>query len=175
MWKENTKENKETLQERSHSLIYLLCFYFLQREQPRSFSSILEHGWHESESEVTQSSLTLCDPMDCSLPGSSVHGIFQARILEWVAISFSRRSSRPRIPNLGLPHCRQTLYHLSHQGSPMVGMGSSNLPVGRTRGCIIVQLLGRSDTLRPHGLHHARLPCPSPFPGACSNSCPLSR
>ena len=40
--------------------------------------------------------LTLCDPMNCSLPGSSLHGIFQARILEWVAISFSRRSSRPR-------------------------------------------------------------------------------
>ena len=39
---------------------------------------------------------TLCDRMDCSLPGSSVHGIFQARILEWVAISFSRRSSPPR-------------------------------------------------------------------------------
>ena len=40
--------------------------------------------------------LTLCDPMDCSLPGSSVHGIFQARILEWVAIPYSRASSRPR-------------------------------------------------------------------------------
>ena len=37
-----------------------------------------------------------CDPMDCSLPGSSVHGILQARILEWVAISFSRGSSRPK-------------------------------------------------------------------------------
>ena len=37
-----------------------------------------------------------CDPMDCSLPGSSVHGILQARILEWVAISFSRGSSQPR-------------------------------------------------------------------------------
>ena len=43
----------------------------------------------ESESEVAQSCLTLCDPMDCSLPGSTIHGIFQARILEWVAISFS--------------------------------------------------------------------------------------
>ena len=42
----------------------------------------------ESESEVAQSCLTLCDPMDCSLPRSSTHGIFQARILEWVAISF---------------------------------------------------------------------------------------
>ena len=40
--------------------------------------------------------LTLCDPMDCSLPGSSIHGIFQARVLEWVAISFSRGSSQPR-------------------------------------------------------------------------------
>ena len=40
-------------------------------------------------SEVIQSSLTPCNPMDCSLPGSSVHGIFQARVLEWVAISFS--------------------------------------------------------------------------------------
>ena len=43
---------------------------------------------------VAQSCLTLCDPMDCSPPGSSVHGILQARILEWVAISFSRGSSR---------------------------------------------------------------------------------
>ena len=50
----------------------------------------------ESESEVAQSSPTLCDPMDCSLPGSSIHGIFQARILKWVAISFCRGSSPPR-------------------------------------------------------------------------------
>ena len=47
-------------------------------------------------SPVTQSCLTLCNPMDCSLPGSSVHGIFQAGVLEWVAISFSRRSSQPK-------------------------------------------------------------------------------
>ena len=43
----------------------------------------------KSESEVAQSCLTLSDPMDCSLSGSSVHGIFQARVLEWVAIAFS--------------------------------------------------------------------------------------
>ena len=42
-----------------------------------------------SESEVAQSYLTLSDPKDCSLPGSSAHGIFQARVLEWVAIAFS--------------------------------------------------------------------------------------
>ena len=45
---------------------------------------------------VTQSCPTLCDPMDCSLPDSFVHGILQARILEWDAISFSRESSQPR-------------------------------------------------------------------------------
>ena len=40
-------------------------------------------------SEVAQPCLTICDPMDCSLPGSSVHGIFQARVLQWGAIAFS--------------------------------------------------------------------------------------
>ena len=48
---------------------------------------------NESESEVAQSCLTLCDPVDCNLPGFSLHGILQARILEWVTISFSRESS----------------------------------------------------------------------------------
>ena len=47
----------------------------------------------KSENEVTQSCLTLQDPMDCSLPGSSVHGIFQARVLEWGAIAFSNVSA----------------------------------------------------------------------------------
>ena len=50
----------------------------------------------KSVSEVAQSCPTLSDPMDCSLPGSSVHGVFQARVLEWGAISFSRGSSQPR-------------------------------------------------------------------------------
>ena len=65
--------------------------------------------WSVSCSVVSDS----CDPMDCSLPGSSVHGILQARIQEWVAISSSRGL------NLGLLHCKQmSLYRLSHQGSP---------------------------------------------------------
>ena len=46
----------------------------------------------KSESEVAQSFLTLSDPMDCSPPGSSIHGIFQARVLEWDAIAFSKKS-----------------------------------------------------------------------------------
>ena len=48
----------------------------------------------KSDSEVTQSCLTLSDPMDCSLPGSSVHGVFQARVLEWGAIAFSEWKMR---------------------------------------------------------------------------------
>ena len=52
---------------------------------------------HTNEmNEVAQSCPTLCDPMDCSLPGSSVHGNFQARVLEWAATSFSKGSSWPR-------------------------------------------------------------------------------
>ena len=64
----------------------------------RSLTSL--HELHEvSDKNVyvcAQWCLTLCNPMDCSLPGSSVHGIFQVRILEWVTISFSKGSSQPR-------------------------------------------------------------------------------
>ena len=60
------------------------------------FCEQLSHLNKEKKNEVAQSCLTLCDPMDCSLPGSSVHGIFQARVLRWVAISFSRGSSWSR-------------------------------------------------------------------------------
>ena len=45
---------------------------------------------------VAQSCLTLCNSVDCSLPGSSVHGVLQARLLEWVALSYSRGSSQPK-------------------------------------------------------------------------------
>ena len=67
---------------------------------------------------VTQLCLTLCSPMDCSLPGSSVHGILQARILEWVAISSSKGSSQPRDQAQVSHVAGGFFYHLSHQGSP---------------------------------------------------------
>ena len=54
----------------------------------------------QSESEVAQSCPTLCDPIDCSLLGSSVHGIFQAIVLEWIAISFSDPGIEPGSPAL---------------------------------------------------------------------------
>ena len=66
---------------------------------------------HESESEVAQSCPTLRDPMNCSLPDSSVHGIFQARVLEWGAITFSRSavSSIYKIINT-IDACTQQFY-----------------------------------------------------------------
>ena len=68
---------------------------------------------------VAQSCPILCDPMDCSPQGSSVHGILQAWILEWVAIPFSRGIFLTQGLKLGLLHCTQILYHLSHQESPL--------------------------------------------------------
>ena len=64
---------------------------------------------------VAQSCPTLCDAMDCSPSGSSVHGILPARILEWVAIPYSGIFPTQEL-NLGILYCRQILYPLSHQG-----------------------------------------------------------
>ena len=63
------------------------------------------------------SHVRLCFPMDCSLPGSSVHGIFQARVLEWVAISFSRGSSQPRDLTRVSHIVGRRFYCLTYQGS----------------------------------------------------------
>ena len=82
--------------------------------------------------------------MDGSPPGSSVHRILQARILEWVAISFSKD-----------------------------GKWIMSLREGAF--CVTVSLSVMPDSLQPYGVQHARVPCPSPTPRACSNSCPLSR
>ena len=67
---------------------------------------------------VTQSCLTLSKPINCGFP--RCHGILQARILEWIAISFSRGSTLAQGSNPDLPHCRQILYRLSHQRSPRI-------------------------------------------------------
>ena len=66
----------------------------------------------------TQLCSTLCDPVDCSPPGSSVHGILQARILAWVAMPFSKGSSRPRGRTQISRHCQRILYLLSSKESP---------------------------------------------------------
>ena len=96
--------------------------------------------------KVAQLCPTLCNPMDCSLPGSSVHGILQARILVSVAIPFCRGSPKQGL-NRGLQHCRWILYQLSHQESLRIlewvacpfSRGSS-WPRNRTRiSCIAVR------------------------------------
>ena len=63
---------------------------------------------------MSLSHVPLCNPMDCSLPGSSVHGILQARILEWVATTFSKGIFPSQGSNPDIPQCRQIIYHLSH-------------------------------------------------------------
>ena len=88
-------------------ITYTFKFYYTISHIVKS-----EKHKHVSHSVVSDS----CNPMDCSPPGSSVHEILQARILEWVAIPFSRGSSQLRDPTW--VSCRQILYHLSHQGSP---------------------------------------------------------
>ena len=94
-----------------------------------------------------KSSLILGNPMDCSLPGSSVHGILQARILKWVAMP-SSTESKYFLACDKLKFCFLELSHFS---------------------CSVV-----SNSLQPHVLQHARLPCLSPPPGACANSSPTS-
>ena len=83
----------------------------------------------KSESEVAQSCLTLSDPMDCSLPGSSVHGIFQARVLEWGAIAFSvitdgtnKARGVTSSPKFCPPHCK-----LRHWPKLSLGLISQNI------------------------------------------------
>ena len=91
---------------------------------------------------IAQSCLTLCDPMDCSPPGSSVHGILQARILEWVTIPSSRGIFSTQGLNVGLLHCRWILYCLS-QG------WSLNLQILRG-GRSIPKHIGLGPTLRSY-------------------------
>ena len=69
---------------------------------------------------VAQLCPALCGGMDCSLPGSSVHGILQARILEWVSHFLLQGIFLTQGSNLGLLHCRQMLYHLSPQASRLI-------------------------------------------------------
>ena len=74
------------------------------------------------ESEVAQSCPTVCDPMGCSLPGSSVHGIFQARVLEWVAISFSSASKwKVKVKSLSHVGLFTTPWAVAYQAPPSMG------------------------------------------------------
>ena len=109
---------------------------------------------------LLQSCPTFCDPMDWSSLGSSVHGIFQARILEWVDISFSSRSSwqhrdQTHISCIG----RQVLYHCATREA---WERINSMQFSRSV---------LSDSLWPHELQHARLPYPSLTPTPLQSDC----
>ena len=72
--------------------------------------------------------------MDCSLPGSSLHGILQARILEWVAMPFSKGILLTQGSNTDVLHCRQILYHLSQFGKYCTFVDNQTL---RNLGCVL--------------------------------------
>ena len=112
-------------------------------------------------------------PHGHSLPGSSVHGILQARILEWVTVPFSRESSQPR-DRTQVSHIAGGFF-TSWATREALGVHSKKSLKWKFRfssvqfSCSVV-----SDSLRPHELQHARPPCPSPTPGVYPNSCPSS-
>ena len=132
---------------------------------------------------VAQSYLTLYNPMDFSLPGSSVHGILQAWILEWVVIPFSRDLTDACIePRSSVLQVDSSLSE-SPGKSPhkilqpqIIRNNISNwfFNVKNKKQSVQFSCSVVSDSLWPHELQHARPPCPSPTPGAHPNPCPLS-
>ena len=124
----------------------------------------------KSESEVAQSCPTLSDPMDSSWPGSSTHGVFQARVLEWDAIAFS--GTNPREYQIMRTHTKETTW-IQNQASP----NHQYHPVQDTPSKQQVQFSSVQSLShdRLFATQHARPPCPSPTPGLYSNSCPSSR
>ena len=102
---------------------------------------------------IAQSCLTLFDPMDCSLPGSSVHGGF-SRQEYWNGCHTLLQEIFPTQGlNPGLLHCRQILYPLSHQGSPRKQVGSLSL----LQGNLILYQLSYSGSLRREGIYQCNL------------------
>ena len=116
--------------------------------------------------KLLQLCLTLCNPMDYHLPSSSVHGILQARILEWVAIFSSKGTSRPGIKPASLisPALAVELFTTSAiwEAPELLSVQFSSV----TQSCL---------TLQSHEPQHARPPGPSPTPGVHPNPCPLSQ
>ena len=142
--------------------------------------------------KVTQLWRTLCNPMDCSLPGSCLHGILQAKILEWAAVPFSRGFSWPRNQTgvsciagrfftvwaaaaaKPLQSCRTLCDPIdgSPLGSPIPGILQARIlewvAISFSNACkwkVKVKSSVMPDSLRPHGLQPTRLLCPWDFPG----------
>ena len=99
---------------------------------------------------VTQSCLILCNPMDCSPPGSSVHGILQARILEWVTMPSSRDLPDPEIKPCLLLLCRWILYHWATQEA-------HSIPRKVVLFFTVYRIIGRAGEKRYHFQSHSRI------------------
>ena len=123
---------------------------------------------------VAQSCLTLCNPMDYSLSGSSVHGILQARILECTAISFSMDLLNPGIEP-GSPTWQAVSLPSESPGKLCCIKRMCNHSILSSFIMFQFSRSVLSDSFRPHESQHARPPCPSPAPGVYSNSSPSSQ
>ena len=125
-------------------------------------------------SEVTQLYLTLCDPMDCSPPGSSVHGILKARILERVAISFSRGSSQPRDQtqvfriagrHFNLWATREAQLELKHIEKSYSPWNSIFVIKKKSnKWCLLTDLRKVSASMKPMGTLKPEIPSPTTIP-----------
>ena len=122
---------------------------------------------------VLVSHVRLCHLMDYSPPGSFVHGIFQTCILKWVAISFSRGSSRPRDRTWASWIAGRWFTLWATRKAPKRKKKGINFPCNEIQLLLFFSRPVVSDCLWPHGLQHTRHPCPSPSPRVCPSSCLL--
>ena len=167
MWKKSVDETKnlspmlltQSVSDWIMSMLDSPIFFLLLEWIEREYKTQLK--WNEIK--VTHPCPTVCNPMDYSLPGSYLHRILQARILEWVASPFSRVSSWPRnrtgvsciAGKFFTSWATREAHRYSYVSSVLVAQWLS--PV--------------SDSLRPHGLQDARPPCLLPSSKICPGSC----
>ena len=110
------------------SVLLKLCKKWTWNQKKMALNKFALSSWHTSKHEkcdavlclVSQLCPTLCDPMDCSLPGSSVHGDSPGKNTRVGCHALLQGIFPTQGLNPGLPHCRQILYPLSHQGSPRI-------------------------------------------------------
>ena len=162
--------------------IHQLIHYSKQNKQTNKRKHLNSHATLTNayiHAKSLQSCPTLCNSMDCRPPGSSVHGILQATILELVAMPSSRGSSWPRDWTWFsyLLYWQADSWPLVPPGRPTLIASVQFSSVAQSCPTLSVQFSRSvvSNSLRPHELQHTRPPCPSPTPGVHSNPRPASQ